>query len=252
MELLWFSFCFHFLEFLTTLACGLRWLQIVPHYQCTKLFTTWDSFENCRAPSLYVFHITVWLHFKKKKDAKWLLKPFFYVFISWNKRDQERGCCGFCAAEVLRILMNQPTSNSFGILNHCKNLEEKVTWSHLFLAAIFVRCGHQWPGGCWPTLMHLFGHVFTPFRVKLSTQEGPLKLLFAIRKQQKKDWRSIFVFLIFHTYAYTTCWKTFQMNCWLKLPHHSRIGCYKMWGKKREKRCKICEWSLIKRWQMIV
>lgn len=72
----------------------------------------------------------------------------FYVFTSWTRRDQEQGCCGFCAADVLQVLMNHPTSNILGILNHCKILEEKVTWSHLLFAVIFVSCGLQRPCGC--------------------------------------------------------------------------------------------------------
>lgn len=48
-----------------SVACGLDSLETFAQYHCEKLFLRRD--ENCRAPSLYVFHITVWLHLKKKK-----------------------------------------------------------------------------------------------------------------------------------------------------------------------------------------
>lgn len=95
--------------------------------------------HNCLAP------------LSKKKicpGRKMIPETGFYVFTSWTQRDQEQGCCGFCAADVLRVLMNQPTSNIFGILNHCKNSKKKVTWSHLLFAAIFVSGGLKRPDGC--------------------------------------------------------------------------------------------------------
>lgn len=145
---------FQIMQICVSVSRGLYSLETFPRYHCEKRILRRD--ENCRAPSLYVFHITVWLHFKKKKNCperKMIPETGFYVFTSWTQRDQEQGCCGFCAVDVLQVLMNQPTSNILGILNHCKNLGGK---GHLIT---FVICSH------FCQLWHLFGHASTPFKV---------------------------------------------------------------------------------------
>lgn len=81
----------NFMQISGSLACGLRSRGTFPHYHCMKLFFTRD--ENCRAPSLYVFRITVWLHFQKK-DLSRTQNDSWNRFLCFHKLNPTRSRAG--------------------------------------------------------------------------------------------------------------------------------------------------------------